>query len=101
MKLSRRLYSIVVLTTSLVLCVVSASAQQTSSLRSITAEDYYAFEFAGDPNISPDGKLVAYVVTKVDRVQNRRNSSIWMAAVDQSRELVQVQCLHRLPVRRA
>src|SRR6185436_7168353 len=38
-----------------------------------------------DPHISPDGKLIAYVLTKVDRAQNRRNSSIWMVAVDGSR----------------
>src|SRR5437868_12169750 len=55
------------------------------TLRGITPEDYFAFEFASDPNISPDGKLVAYVVTKVDRAQNRRNSSIWMVATDGSR----------------
>jgi hypothetical protein len=30
-----------------------------------------AFEFIADPNISPDGKLVAYVVTKIDKAQNR------------------------------
>src|SRR6266404_4356677 len=53
--------------------------------RGVTPEDYFAFEFASDPNISPDGKLVAYVVTKIDRAQNRRNSSIWMAATDGSR----------------
>jgi dipeptidyl aminopeptidase/acylaminoacyl peptidase len=54
-------------------------------MRGITPEDYFAFEFASDPNISPDGKLVAYVVTRIDRTQNRRNSSIWMLSIDQSR----------------
>jgi dipeptidyl aminopeptidase/acylaminoacyl peptidase len=58
---------------------------QAQSLRGITPEDYFAFEFISDPNISPDGKLVAYVVTKIDRAQNRRNSSIWMVATDGSR----------------
>ena len=53
--------------------------------RGVTPEDYFAFEFISDPNLSPDGKLVAYVVTKIDRAQNRRNSSIWMAATDGSR----------------
>jgi dipeptidyl aminopeptidase/acylaminoacyl peptidase len=38
-------------------------------LRGVTPEDYFAFEFISDPNISPDGKLVAYVVTKIDRAQ--------------------------------
>ncbi|HSQ23357.1 MAG TPA: S9 family peptidase [Pyrinomonadaceae bacterium] len=69
----------------LCLYVSSAIVPQTSSRRGVTPEDYFAFEFASDPNISPDGKLVAYVVTKIDRVQNRRNSSIWMAATDGSR----------------
>ncbi len=53
--------------------------------RGITAEDYFAFEFLSDPHISPDGKLVAYIVTKIDRAQNRRNSAIWLAATDGSR----------------
>src|SRR5437868_6747141 len=63
----------------------AAAAQPASTTRGITAEDYYSFEFISDPNISPDGKLVAYVLTKIDRAQNRRNSAIWMAAIDGSR----------------
>ncbi|HEX8897746.1 MAG TPA: DPP IV N-terminal domain-containing protein, partial [Chthoniobacterales bacterium] len=63
--------------------VVSSAFAQAP--RGITPEDYFAFEFISDPNISPDGKLVAYVVTKIDRAQNRRNSSIWMVATDGSR----------------
>ncbi len=69
---------------AVVLCIVVApftGAQQTPP-RGITPEDYYSVEFLTDPHISPNGKLVAYVVTKVDRVQNRRNSSIWMVATD-------------------
>lgn len=56
-----------------------------ASSRGITPEDYYAFEFASDPNLSPDGKLVAYVVTKVDRAQNRRQSAVWMVATEGNR----------------
>jgi dipeptidyl aminopeptidase/acylaminoacyl peptidase len=61
-----------------------ATAQQPAT-RGITPEDYYAFEFVNDPQISPDGKLVAYAVTRVDRAQNRRVTSIWMATSDGSR----------------
>src|ERR1051325_8345886 len=64
---------------------LNAPIGEAQSLRGITPEDYFAFEFISDPNISPDGKLVAYVVTKIDRTQNRRNSSIWMVATDGSR----------------
>ncbi len=83
MRVSRRLFSILVLIASLLSAGVSSTAQQTGSPRGITPEDYYGFEFLSDPNISPDGKLVAYVVTRIDRAQNRRISSIWMVTVDQ------------------
>src|SRR5205809_5157897 len=62
---------------------IAALAQQ--SPRGVTPEDYFSFEFISEPNISPDGKLVAYVLTRIDRAQNRRNSSIWMVATDGSR----------------
>ena len=74
---------------SLLLCALLASsvarANQAEGKRGVTPEDYFAFEFISDPHISPDGKLVAYVVTTVDQKQNRRHSSIWMATVDGSR----------------
>src|SRR4029079_5633227 len=79
MKLSR-------LATAFLLCLlIFAHTFSQQSLRGITAEDYLAFEFLSDPHISPDGKLVAYVVTKIDRAQNRRNSSIWMVPTDGNR----------------
>ena len=73
---------------ALVLCLFvteMALAKQDGTRRGITPEDYFSFELLSDPHISPDGKLVAYVVTKIDRAQNRRNSSIWMVATDGSR----------------
>ncbi|MET0623842.1 MAG: S9 family peptidase [Pyrinomonadaceae bacterium] len=60
-------------------------AQTAEGRRGITAEDYYAFEFLGDPRLSPDGRWVAYVVTTVDQRQNRRLSQIWLAPTDGSR----------------
>src|SRR2546429_8956999 len=82
--MSRRALSMVALITLLSFQAVTSRAQQTSG-RGITPEDYYSFEVLSDPQISSDGKLVAYVVTKVDRAQNRRNSAIWMVATDGSR----------------
>jgi dipeptidyl aminopeptidase/acylaminoacyl peptidase len=70
----------------LCLFVLAATAAAQSGLpRGITPEDYYSFEFISDPNISPDGRLVAYVITKIDRAQNRRNSSIWMTTIGGTR----------------
>jgi dipeptidyl aminopeptidase/acylaminoacyl peptidase len=70
---------------TLLLIILIFPASALAQLRGVTPEDYYSFEFLSDPNISPDGKFVAYVVTKIDRNQNRRNSSIWMVAADGSR----------------
>src|SRR4051812_23871624 len=50
--------------------------------RGITPEDYFAFESANDPRLSPDGRQAAYVVTTVDQKRNRRTSSIWVVATD-------------------
>ena len=52
--------------------------------RGITAEDYFAFHFVADPHLSPDGKQAAFVLTTIDQKKNRRDSSIWMVAVDGS-----------------
>ena len=61
-----------------VLLALAAAAQMPR--RGVTAEDYLAFEQAGEPQISPDGKAVAYTVTTIDRKTNRRFTRIWMIA---------------------
>src|SRR5213593_1761685 len=76
--------SLKILATTLIFGCALARLAAAQTPRGVTPEDYFAFEFISDPNISPDGKLVAYIVTKIDRAQNRRNSSIWMAATDGS-----------------
>lgn len=53
--------------------------------RGVTAEDYLAFEQAGDPHVSPDGNFAAYTVTTVDQKANRRTSRIWVVELDGSR----------------
>jgi dipeptidyl aminopeptidase/acylaminoacyl peptidase len=50
----------------------------------ISAADYLAFKFISDPQLSPDGKLVAYVQTTIDTTANRRVSAIWTVAADGS-----------------
>jgi dipeptidyl aminopeptidase/acylaminoacyl peptidase len=64
--------------------IAIAALAQDSGKRVITADDYLAFEFLNDPRVSPDGRTVAYVVTRIDRAQNRRNSTIWITPADGS-----------------
>ncbi len=47
--------------------------------RRITIDDLHNIRLVADPNISPDGLRVAYVVTTVDREINGYRSAIWMA----------------------
>src|ERR1700749_3451644 len=84
MRISRRA-AVVLALLSLFAPQLAAVAQDRARTRAITAEDYYAFEFLGDPRISPGGKWVAYVVTTIDQKQNRRLSQIWLAPTDGSR----------------
>src|SRR5580693_5118511 len=64
-----------------ILLALPALAADTTK-RGVTAEDYFAFESISDAHISPDGKQAAYVLTTVDRQKNRRDSSIWLVAID-------------------
>ncbi len=50
----------------------------------IAAEDLYAFQFVGDPRLSPDGSRVAFVVTVADRERNDYRSRIWLVPTDGS-----------------
>jgi hypothetical protein len=52
--------------------------------RGITPEDYFSFQFTSDPHLSPDGKVVAYVLTTMDEKKNRRESSVWLVPTDGS-----------------
>jgi dipeptidyl aminopeptidase/acylaminoacyl peptidase len=49
-------------------------------------EDVYALTSVGDPRLSPDGRRVAYVVTRIDRDENRYRSAICIAGLDGSEE---------------
>src|SRR5438093_1407023 len=69
------------LTVAVALIATGVIAAQTGK-RGVSPEDYFLFENITDARISPDGRLVAYVVTSVDQKANRRRSSIWLASLD-------------------
>jgi dipeptidyl aminopeptidase/acylaminoacyl peptidase len=51
--------------------------------RPIQVDDLFRFQRVADPQLSPDGKTVAYVVTAVDLTGNKSSSAIWLAPTDQ------------------
>jgi dipeptidyl aminopeptidase/acylaminoacyl peptidase len=52
--------------------------------RGMVPEDYYLFQFVSDPQISPDGTQIAFVVATVSDDRRSRESSIWMVPADGS-----------------
>ncbi len=51
-------------------------------VRLMTIEDLYQVQFVSRPSISPDGRSVAYVVTRIDDQKHEYRSAIWVADVD-------------------
>jgi dipeptidyl aminopeptidase/acylaminoacyl peptidase len=50
--------------------------------RAILPEDLWRFQYVGDPQVAPDGRRVAFVVTVADKDKNGYASSIWVAGLD-------------------
>src|SRR4051795_818608 len=58
--------------------VVMMTTQALAAGRPMTIDDLLAVKAVSDPQVSPDGKLVAYVVSEIDRDANKSNSDIWL-----------------------
>jgi dipeptidyl aminopeptidase/acylaminoacyl peptidase len=80
----RNLRHFSVLAILLGLGLTSPGAMPGQAKRGITPEDYFSFQFIGDPHLSPDGKAVTYVVTTVDQQKNRRESAVWTVSTENS-----------------
>ncbi|MDB6085598.1 MAG: WD40-like beta Propeller containing protein, partial [Gammaproteobacteria bacterium] len=48
----------------------------------LTADDFYRAAALSDPQVSPDGSWVAYVVTTNDREADEQRSAIWLVSWD-------------------
>jgi dipeptidyl aminopeptidase/acylaminoacyl peptidase len=61
-----------------------APAAPTRQGRPIAIDDIFALKLVGDPNVSPDGSLVAAAVQHIDRDENEYRAAIWLFPVDGS-----------------
>ena len=65
---------------ALMLCVASnAFAQQTP--RAFTINDLLKLRRVGDPQLSPDGRMIAYTITDPDKDANRSRTQIYLVPV--------------------
>ena len=51
---------------------------QNSTKRSIAIDDIYRMDKVGNPQVSPDGKWVAYTLTTIDKAADKRGTVLWM-----------------------
>lgn len=47
--------------------------------------DYLDFETVGDPQVSPDGSQILYTRTRIDKMNDKRASALWLVDADGSR----------------
>jgi dipeptidyl aminopeptidase/acylaminoacyl peptidase len=64
---------------ALLLAFAAPAAVFAEGRRPMTVDDLFRFKRVSDPQVSPDGKTVAYVVAAVDLSANSTSSSIWLA----------------------
>ncbi len=62
----------------------AAAPDAAAGARALTFDDFIALGRVSDPQVSPDGRRVAFVVTWMDEEANRGNSDIWIAPLDGS-----------------
>ena len=77
MRIAAALMPLLVLSTS-------AVAQAPTPGRGMTFEDVLTLKAVGDPQLSPDGRWIAYVVTSPDTVENAVTSAVWLVRADGS-----------------
>jgi len=71
--LSRMLFTILI--------VATAALAQTAK-HPLKLDDLTRFRNVGDPQCSPDGKMVAYTVSTIDAKEDKGSSHIWMVGYD-------------------
>jgi dipeptidyl aminopeptidase/acylaminoacyl peptidase len=66
---------------TLLLCNAAGSPGQVAAKRPITFDDLIQMHRVADPQVSPDGKWVAYTVATPDMNANRNASNIWIVSI--------------------
>ncbi|MBV8270630.1 MAG: PD40 domain-containing protein, partial [Planctomycetaceae bacterium] len=60
------------------LLVITLAAPLLAAGRAMTIDDLLAVKGVSDPQVSPDGRWVVYVVSELDRATDKTNSDLWL-----------------------
>jgi dipeptidyl aminopeptidase/acylaminoacyl peptidase len=75
---AKRLSQILVL----LLAVTNLAVAQQSAKRSLKLDDLARVREVRDPQLSPDGQWIAYVLSAIDAKEDKSNAHIWMVSYD-------------------
>ncbi len=56
----------------------------TNGKRPVQPDDFYRLRTVGDPQLSPDGRRVAYIISQPDKESDETRIGIWVAPIDGS-----------------
>ena len=81
MRLSTSLAPLALLLSATALAAPASAAPATAPSRYLTGSDLFNIEVATDPEISPDGKTIAYVRSSADIMTDKARQTIWLIDV--------------------
>jgi WD40-like Beta Propeller Repeat len=75
--------TVLILGTTFPVCAADTPATR----RALRPDDFYNMQIVTEPQVSPDGKWVAYVVSTNDRGADESRSAIWMVSWDGTQQV--------------
>ena len=71
----------IIVSTLLLLTFLSQVVYGSAETKPITFDDFIRIKRVSDPQVSPNGDLIAFVVTETDKENNASNSDLWIVPV--------------------
>jgi dipeptidyl aminopeptidase/acylaminoacyl peptidase len=84
--MKRRGFFFILLALAVALGQAALSAGQPAK-RQVKIDDFARLKSVGDPQLSPDGKWVAYTVGTIDLEKDKRDTDLWMVGWDGGEEI--------------
>ena len=85
MRSRTRSFTVVATVLGIALAAPRTASAQADAIEKISLEMYLDLESVSDPQISPDGTQIVYTRGWVDKMNDRRESSVWIMNADGSR----------------